>query len=148
MKTLFLILFASFLTYFSLHAQENDYDKAFKEIASSILINQTDGVIKFVPDGQNPVDYNDPDIGQSRILKDEFSKNLQNFISKNPVTNFSILDSKKNDMYLPMALCKYKSEEKTFYVQIMMAKFGDKYGFLMFHIIDKLPKSLRHLDKD
>jgi hypothetical protein len=133
----------------SLWGQELDFKKDFETISKAINNSDAKAIGDFAPAGEfGPVDYISPNTKTERILKEEFRKRLDKLFQDYPVDNFTLLDAQQTEMNLPLAVGKYLTKDKKkYFILMMFAIFDDKYGLLTFHVVDKLPSSMKRLDR-
>jgi hypothetical protein len=136
-------------TFCSLWGQELDFKKDFETISKAINNSDAKTIGDFAPAREfGPVEYISPNAKTERILKQEFRKRLDKLFQDYPVDNFTLLDVQQTEMYLPMAVGRYFTKGKTKYFLLMtFAIFDDKYRLLTFHVVDKLPSSMKRLDR-
>jgi len=132
----------------TLRGQQLDFKADFEKISKAINSSDAKTISEFAPLPKfGPVDYIAPKGKSDRILKEEFEKKLIKLFTDYPPKEFTLLDTRKNQMSLPQAVGKYvTTDNKKYYVIMMLATFEKNYGFITFHFLDKLPSAMKSLD--
>ena len=142
--TIALLLFS-----LQLLGQNLDFKNDFEIVSQAMRDNDIKKISEYAPTGDyGVIDFISPKSKAERILKKDFEDRLTKLFNEYPLKEFELLEARQTEMNLPLGVGKYVTKDnKKYYVLMMFAKFDKTYGFLTFHVVDKLPSNLKSLDR-